>query len=110
MPGQISVSVEDMEDPVSIPNRRKHEVPEMVQYGKDAMKKERLQKRPKGERNHIQLQLKILLLMRMLLKMLLNKMVLMKELLYAEKVSRRLGQVYLPAQPRPPTPPEQLFN
>ena len=54
-----------MEDLVSIPNSRKHKVPEMVQHSKDALKNERVDRPPKGE--HKMLQQKLLLLTRMLL-------------------------------------------
>ena len=60
-----------MEDPVSILNNRKHEVSEMVHYGKDTIKNERVQGPPKGE--HKQLQLKLLLL-RMLQRTLLKEL------------------------------------
>ena len=54
-----------MEDLVSIPNSRKHKVPEIVQHNKDAMKNERVLEPNKGK--HKMLQQKLLLLIKMLL-------------------------------------------
>ena len=80
-----------MEDLVSIPTSRKHEVPEMVQHSKDTVKNERMQGPPKGE--HKMLEQKLLLL-RMLPRNLLKKMVQTKELkkwkTFAEKELRKL--------------------
>ena len=76
MHGQLSVSVWDMEDPFSIPNSRKLEVPEMVQTCKDAVINDQVQGPPKGEQKMLQLKL----LLRMLPMKLLKKMVLTTEL------------------------------
>ena len=57
-----------MKDLVSILNSRKHEVPEMVQHSKDAVKNKQVLGLPKGEHKMLQDKLLLLLLPWMVLK------------------------------------------
>ena len=71
-----------------MPNSRKHDVPEMVQHSKDAVKNERVHGPHKGE--HKMIQQNMLLLLRMLLK----KMVQIKELKKWKRMLKK--QKFLP--------------